>query len=150
MLPGNPASVILGRNATPAAERVLTQRMQLDRPATTRYFDWLGGFVHGDLGISAVSLAQGQHASVWQPDLGAAQELGHPGGDRGALHDPALDRARRDRRRSSRASPIDHVISLFSLAAIALPEFVTGSLLIGVFFVGARLAAAGRARPARR
>ncbi len=50
VLPGNAASVILGRNATPAAERVLTQRMQLDRPATTRYFDWLGGFVHGDLG----------------------------------------------------------------------------------------------------
>jgi len=30
----------------------------------------------------------------------------------------------------------DHVISIASLAAIALPEFVIGSLLIGVFFVG--------------
>ncbi len=90
MLPGDPASVILGRNATPQAEAVLTKRMQLDRPATTRYADWLGGFVHGDLGDSAVSLAQGQHAVGVAPDLGAAQELGHPRGDRGALHDPAL------------------------------------------------------------
>jgi peptide/nickel transport system permease protein len=65
VLPGDPASVILGRNATPQAERVLTKRMQLDRPAATRYADWLGGFVHGDLGTSAVSLAQGQHESVW-------------------------------------------------------------------------------------
>ena len=32
--------------------------------------------------------------------------------------------------------PVDHVISIGSLAAIALPEFVIGSLLIGVFFVG--------------
>ncbi len=31
--------------------------------------------------------------------------------------------------------PIDHAISIGSLAAIALPEFVTGSLLIGIFFV---------------
>src|SRR5205085_12326755 len=32
--------------------------------------------------------------------------------------------------------PVDHAISIVSLAAIALPEFVIGSLLIGVFFVG--------------
>jgi peptide/nickel transport system permease protein len=31
---------------------------------------------------------------------------------------------------------LDHVISISSLAAIALPEFVIGSLLVGVFFVG--------------
>jgi peptide/nickel transport system permease protein len=31
--------------------------------------------------------------------------------------------------------PIDQLISIGSLAAIALPEFVIGSLLIGVFFV---------------
>ena len=31
---------------------------------------------------------------------------------------------------------LDHVISIGSLAAIALPEFVIGSLLVGVFFVG--------------
>src|SRR4029079_251090 len=31
---------------------------------------------------------------------------------------------------------VDHAISIGSLAAIALPEFVIGSLLIGVFFVG--------------
>jgi peptide/nickel transport system permease protein len=31
---------------------------------------------------------------------------------------------------------IDNVISIGSLAAIALPEFVIGSLLVGVFFVG--------------
>src|SRR5579871_5485325 len=32
--------------------------------------------------------------------------------------------------------PADHVISLATLTGIALPEFVIGSLLVGVFFVG--------------
>src|SRR5207302_999842 len=32
--------------------------------------------------------------------------------------------------------PSDHLISLGSLAAISMPEFVVGSLLVAVFFVG--------------
>ncbi len=36
----------------------------------------------------------------------------------------------------TRGGWVDHAISVGSLAAIALPEFVIGSLLIGVFFVG--------------
>ena len=46
--------------------------------------------------------------------------------------------------------PADHAISIMSLAAIALPEFVIGSLLVGVFFVWSGRAAAGRDHPARR
>ena len=134
ILPGDPASVILGRNATPQAEAVLTKRMQLDRPAVTRYADWLGGFVHGDLGVSAVSLAQGQHESVWHQISGPLKNsailaaiaalfmipLSIWLGVIGPIYS---------------GKPVDHAISILSLGAIALPEFVTGSLLIGVFFV---------------
>ena len=56
--------------------------------------------------------------------------------DHGAAHDPALTRPRRGRGRVCAESWPDHLISVASLAAIALPEFVIGSLLIGVFFVG--------------
>jgi peptide/nickel transport system permease protein len=134
VLPGNPASVILGRNATPAAERVLTQRMQLDRPAATRYFDWLGGFVHGDLGTSAVSLAQGQHASVWSQ---IAEPLRNSAilAAIAALFMIPLSIGLGVIGPIFPGKPIDHAISISSLAAIALPEFVTGSLLIGIFFV---------------
>ena len=134
ILPGDPASVILGRNATPQAHAVLTKRMQLDRPAVTRYADWLGGFVHGDLGVSAVSLAQGQHETVWHQISGPLKNsailaaiaaffmipLSIGLGVIGPIYP---------------GKPIDHAISVLSLGAIALPEFVTGSLLIGVFFV---------------
>ena len=134
ILPGNPASVILGRNATPAAERVLTQRMQLDRPATTRYFDWLGGFVHGDLGVSAVSLAQAQRASVWHQISGPLKNSAILAAI-AALFMIPLSIGLGVIGPIFPGKPVDHVISISSLAAIALPEFVTGSLLIGIFFV---------------
>ena len=70
VLPGDPASGSSAATRRRPRERELTQRMDLDRPATTRYFDWLGGFVHGDLGDSAVSLAQGQRGVGLEPDLG--------------------------------------------------------------------------------
>ena len=41
--------------------------------------------------------------------------------------------------RLSQARATDHIISLGSLAAISLPEFVIGSLLVAVFFVGLHL-----------
>jgi peptide/nickel transport system permease protein len=134
VLPGNPASVILGRNATPAAERVLTQRMQLDRPATTRYFDWLGGYVHGDLGTSAVSLAQGQHESVWSQISGPLKNSAILAAI-AALFMIPLSIGLGVIGPIFPGKPVDHAISIGSLAAIALPEFVTGSLLIGIFFV---------------
>jgi len=134
ILPGNPASVILGRNATPAAERVLTQRMHLDRPATTRYADWLGGFAHADLGISAVSLAQGQRTSVWQQISGPLKNSAILAAI-AALFMIPLSIGLGVIGPIFPGKPVDHMISIFSLAAIALPEFVTGSLLIGIFFV---------------
>ena len=60
VLPGNAASVVLGRGATPSAVQRLDKQMHLDKPLTTQYTNWLGGFVHGDLGDSSIGLAQGQ------------------------------------------------------------------------------------------
>jgi peptide/nickel transport system permease protein len=134
ILPGNPASVILGRNATPQAEAVLTKRMQLDRPATTRYADWLEGFVHGDLGVSAVSLAQGQHESVWHQISGPLKNSAILAAI-AALFMIPLSIGLGVIGPIFPGKAIDHAISILSLGAIALPEFVTGSLLIGVFFV---------------
>jgi peptide/nickel transport system permease protein len=135
VLPGDPASVILGRNATPQAEAVLTKRMQLDRPAATRYADWLGGFVHGDLGLSAVSLAQGQHETVWQQISGPLKNSAILAAIAALFMIPlSIGLGVIGPIYSGKA--VDHGISILSLGAIALPEFVTGSLLIGVFFVG--------------
>ena len=136
VLPGSAASAVLGRDASPAAVRILTHRMGLDRPATTRYADWLKGFVQGDLGDSAVAQAQGAtHAPIWQLISGSLKNSAILAAITAALMIPlslglgALAAVRAGR-------PTDHVISLGSLAAVSLPEFVTGSLLVAIFFVG--------------
>ncbi len=52
ILPGDPALVILGVDATPDAVVALTKELGLDRPAIERYFTWIGGLLVGDLGNS--------------------------------------------------------------------------------------------------
>ncbi|MBF6592967.1 MAG: ABC transporter permease [Thermaceae bacterium] len=52
MIPGNPATTILGINATPEAVAALEAQLGLDKPPLQRYLSWLGGVLHGDLGQS--------------------------------------------------------------------------------------------------
>jgi len=52
ILPGDPALVILGVEATDEAVALLTKELGLDRPALHRYFDWIFGILQGDLGTS--------------------------------------------------------------------------------------------------
>lgn len=54
-LPGNPAQVVAGPNATPAQLEAITERMGLDRPVLTQYFIWISHALHGDLGSSFIS-----------------------------------------------------------------------------------------------
>ena len=50
VLPGDAAQAQLGQSATPENLANLREEMGLDRPAVTRYVEWLGGIVTGDLG----------------------------------------------------------------------------------------------------
>lgn len=52
MIPGDPARVILGDDATQAAVDALRQRMGLDDPLLFQYVRWLGKILTGDLGES--------------------------------------------------------------------------------------------------
>jgi peptide/nickel transport system permease protein len=47
LLPGNAAEVILGEAATPESVATLTAKLGLDRPAATRYAEWVGGWLQG-------------------------------------------------------------------------------------------------------
>jgi peptide/nickel transport system permease protein len=60
MLPGDFAQAILGQGATPEAVEAIRQDLGLDKPPVTRYLEWLGGAVQGDLGNS---FAQANFAS---------------------------------------------------------------------------------------
>lgn len=54
-VPGDPARVALGVTATEEAVQELSRRLGTDRPLTVQYFDWLGGLLTGDFGISMAS-----------------------------------------------------------------------------------------------
>ena len=55
LLPGNPATVILGFGATPEAKAILYKQLGLSKPIYLQYFVWLGNIMRGNLGISFIS-----------------------------------------------------------------------------------------------
>ncbi|USK66879.1 ABC transporter permease [Peribacillus frigoritolerans] len=52
LIPGDPAQVILGQEATPEAYESLRTELGLDKPIVVQYFTWVGNVVTGDLGLS--------------------------------------------------------------------------------------------------
>jgi peptide/nickel transport system permease protein len=134
VLPGNAAVVVLGRSATPAHVAKLEHKLNLDQSIPARYVTWLEGAVHGDFGNSAVAAAENQ------PDPSIADSLGTPlrnsfvlAGITAILLIPlTLVLGAIAGIFSGRL--LDHLISLPALIMGGLPEFVTGTLLIYIFF----------------
>ena len=52
LVPGDPASFMLGTGARPDTVAALREQMGLNLPWPVRYAHWLGGVLHGDLGTS--------------------------------------------------------------------------------------------------
>jgi peptide/nickel transport system permease protein len=129
VLPGDAASAILGKNATPETLASLREQLGLESSAVHRYWDWFTGLLGGDLGTSLVS-----DQTVWQL-------IGHrmlnslvlAGATMIVLVPLALLLGTVAAVRQYR--PTDHLIQNFTLILNALPEFVTGTLLALIFGV---------------
>lgn len=52
ILPGDPAQLMLGMNATPEALAAMRQQMGLNEPVLVRYINWVAGLLAGDFGRS--------------------------------------------------------------------------------------------------
>ncbi|MEQ8396114.1 ABC transporter permease [Thalassobaculum sp.] len=52
LIPGDPATAILGSYATPENVARLNRQLDLDQPLVQQYFTWLGNLLHGDMGRS--------------------------------------------------------------------------------------------------
>lgn len=52
LIPGDPATVIMGPEASEQAKDAMRERLGLNKPILVQYVDWLGGVLHGDLGES--------------------------------------------------------------------------------------------------
>jgi peptide/nickel transport system permease protein len=128
-LPGDAARAALGREATPGAVAVLRAQFHLNRPLATRYWDWLTGFVQGDLGRA---LPSGER--VTSLITGPVKNTAVLAAVTIAILIPLavflgiVSAVRRDR-------TFDHAIASTTLAMISLPEFVTGTLLAVLFAV---------------
>src|SRR5690554_8041392 len=57
VLPGDPARMVLGQEATPQALEAMRERLGLNRPLHEQYLSWLFGVLQGDLGRSMVDNA---------------------------------------------------------------------------------------------
>lgn len=55
LIPGNPAQIVAGPNATPEQLAALEARMGLDQPLWTQYAIWLKNVLSGDLGVSYIN-----------------------------------------------------------------------------------------------
>lgn len=55
VMPGDPARLIAGRNATPETIERIRKQFRLDKPLYEQYFYWLNDVFHGDLGLSILT-----------------------------------------------------------------------------------------------
>jgi peptide/nickel transport system permease protein len=127
VLPGDVATMVLGREASAQAKDNLRRELGLDKPLVTQYGAWLNDMVHGDWGTS---ISTGQDVrTVTLERLRNSAMLAFVAF---LMYVPLgifLGVIAAWRRNSS----VDHVLSAGSLAFIGLPEFVTAVLLIAIF-----------------
>ena len=72
VIPGDPAQVALGVNATPGALAQTRAEFGTDRPLVQQYLSWVTGMLHGDFGTSYISqaaigpqIAERASVSIW-------------------------------------------------------------------------------------
>ncbi|MEV7345769.1 ABC transporter permease [Streptomyces sp. NPDC093544] len=128
-LPGDVATQVLGKDATPDAVAALREKLKLDRPAWERYVDWMRGALHGDFGVSLVSgKAVGGEVSMYLGNSALIALITVLFAVTGSIVLGILAGLYRDR------WP-DHLISTVSLVGMSVPEFVVATVLVLCFSV---------------
>jgi peptide/nickel transport system permease protein len=128
-LAGNPAHDILGQDATDSQIAAFTVAHHLNEPVVTRYLQWFGGLLHGDLGASFTS-----NGSVWaliEPRIGRTLLLVAFSWLLIVVVSVPIGLIAGVRLRGK----ADVTATLVTLAIAAFPEFVIGLVLIVVFAV---------------
>ncbi|WP_149140443.1 ABC transporter permease [Gemmobacter caeruleus] len=133
ILPGDVAQAILGQSATPETLANLRAELGLNEPVVSRYFSWLFGVLHGDLGTA---LSNGQPIA---PALGArlANTL-FLASCAAVIAVPLAVLLGLVSVRYRNRWP-DKLISAVTLATISVPEFLLGYIVIFFLAVQYRL-----------
>lgn len=129
IMPGDPAVVALGINATPDALAQWRTEYGIDQPLVTQYLDWAGGLLRGDFGnsyvlqqnISSLILDRTQVTLILvSAAMILALVIAIPLGTLAAIR----------HRHTSGA-----IISGVSQVGVAVPNFLVGVLLVALFAV---------------
>jgi peptide/nickel transport system permease protein len=133
LVPGDPATAMLGDLATEEDIAALRIRMGLDKPLIEQYFIWIGNIFHGDFGMSVVNneTVGSLIISHIRPTISLAIY---------ALVIAAVIAIPLGMIASrKKGSAVDHVVSVISLAGISLPSFLLGLFLMLLFSVKFRI-----------
>ena len=127
MMPGDPASVILGPKASPELKAELSKRMGLDQPMLVQLGNFYAGLAKGDMGVDVFTDREVSKIVFEQlPNtlalvlaaIGAATLLGIPLGCFSAIR---------------RNSLLDRLMGVMAVAFIAIPSFVVALYLLLIF-----------------
>lgn len=141
LVPGDPARVLLGEEATPQTVAALQHQLGLDKPLPQQFLLWFGQALHGNLGMS-IQLQQPVTQALLQR-LPVTLELGLvsliyslllavPLGVYSATH---------------RHSWLDWLVNISALLGTAIPNFVLALVLILIFAVSLRFFPPGGYKP---
>lgn len=134
IMPGDVAQIILGQSVTPEALAALRESMGLDNPFHVRYGRWVANILRGDLGTSMYMRGVPINTILWRK-VGHSVVLALT-----ALIFYVPTSIFFGVLAGVKAGKWpDSVISFFGLATMALPEFVSGVLLISLFSVTFKL-----------
>jgi peptide/nickel transport system permease protein len=133
ILPGDPGRAVLGPLAAQSAVHALDQQLGVNTPLITRYLTWIGGLLHGNMGVSYT------YRTPVEPFVRAALinsiklaalafvivvPLAILGGVTAALYAGRVP---------------DRVISVAGLSLATVPEFVSGIVVIVIFAIGLKV-----------
>lgn len=130
LIPGDPAEVIAGENATVADVDRIREKLGLNRPLVEQYFSWLFGVLRGDLGrslftdrpvTSAIVLAAPPTLALALAAIVVALLIGVTAGVLAGL---------------VQGGWLDRSISTLATLGIAMPSFWVAMLLVSMFALG--------------
>jgi glutathione transport system permease protein len=132
ILPGDPAQLILGDQATREAIEAMHVRLGLDQPILLQYATFLGNALLGDWGVSMVTgqpvLAEVLNVLPWTIELTLVSlalgvAIGVPLGVWAAVR---------------RNGAVDYIVGIASLAGLSFPAFVSAIILLFLFAIELR------------
>ena len=127
LVPGDPALVVLGLQATAADIAAMRHKLGLDKPIPIQFGIWLSGAIRGDFGESLLSSSPVLPLLVRRYIF--TLQLAFAGVTLAAVLGVASGMISA----AKRHSPVDNLVMIISLAGVSTPAFWLGIMLILIF-----------------